>query len=151
MRTVAFSDAGIVKVLGDKFVCAWANKRPDLKFKDDLYGTCWVPRGLRNGAAAANVTCVFATADGRLIHAVPGYLDANGLKRHVEFATSLHETLLKAAPEDRTTLVIKAHLAAARRAPNREEKSAHELLSKGPLWAKDLALDHFDAVGNIFV
>src|SRR5688572_24218939 len=90
MRTVAFSDPEVIKLLTEKFVCAWVNRRPDLKFKDGLYGKNWKPRGLPDGAAVTNVTSVFADPDGTILHAIPGYLNPAAFKRHMAFARRLH-------------------------------------------------------------
>lgn len=151
MRTVAFSDAGIVKLLGDKFVCAWVNRRPDLQFKDGLYKG-WLPRGLSNGAAVTNVTSVFAAPDGTVIHAMPGYLDINGFKRHLEFAQKLQAQLYDPAvrKEDRAGIYAKAHLAAAKVAKDDNEGEAHQLLAPKLMRVNELKYAFFDGLGNVF-
>ena len=59
MRTVTFSKPEVVKLLNDQFVCAWVNRRPDLKFKDGLYPPGWRPRCLSNGSAVTNIANSF--------------------------------------------------------------------------------------------
>lgn len=151
MRTVTFSDAGIVKLLNDKFVCAWVNRRPDLKFKDGLYPKEWSPRGLPNGAAVTNVTAVFAAPDGTVIHAMPGYLDVPSFKRHLEFARKLQARLFDPAvrKEDRARLYAKAHLEAAKVAKDENEGDAHRLLAQRFMGVGELKFDHFDGLGNV--
>src|SRR5262245_22305143 len=152
MRTVAFSEAGIVKVLGDRFVCAWVNRRPELKFKDGLYPESWRPRGLANGAAVTNVTSVFAAPDGIVIHAMPGYLDAAGLKRHLEFAQALQARLYDPAvrKEDRAGIYSRAHLEAAKVATDGNEGEAHTLLASRILRVDEFKFGFFDELGNVF-
>jgi hypothetical protein len=150
MRTVTFSDKGIKKLLGDSFVCAWVNRRPCLKFKDGLYPAEWKPRGLSNGAAVTNVTSVFAAPDGTLIHAIPGYLDAAGLKRHLEFAQKLQAQLQEAAIKDRARIYSEAHSAAAKIAKDDNEREAHELLARIFMRVSELKYELFDHLGNVF-
>jgi len=151
MRTVTFSDAGIVKLLNDKFVCAWVNRRPDLKFKDGLYPKEWRPRGLCNGTAVTNVTAVFAAADGTILHAMPGYLDVAGFKRHLDFALKLQARLYDPAvkKEDRAGLYAKAHLSAAKEAKDENEAEAHGLLAPRLMRVADFKFGFFDGLGNV--
>ena len=153
MRTVAFSDAGVVKLLGDKFVCAWVNRRPDLKFKDGLYPKDWRPRGLANGAAVTNVTSVFATPDGTVIHAMPGYLDVAGFKRHLEFAQKVQARLFDPAVKEveRAGLYAGLHTQAAKDAKDDNEGAAHLMLAGQFMRVGGLKFDFFDRLGNRFV
>jgi len=152
MRTVAFSDAGIVKLLGDKFVCAWVNRRPELKFKDGLYPKDWRPRGLCNGEAVTNITSVFAAPDGTVIHAMPGYLDVAGFKRHLEFALGLQAQLYDPAvkEKDRAGLYAKAHLKAGEVSKDYNEGQAHRLLAQHFMRVDELKFEFFDGLGNVF-
>ena len=90
MRTVTFSDASIVKILNDSYVCAWINKRPNVKFKDGLYAGK-EEAALPNGTAPDNVTSVFAAWDGTVIHAMSGSLDAGAFKKNLTFARDLYD------------------------------------------------------------
>jgi len=150
MRTVAFSEAGIVKLLGDKFVCAWVNRRPDLKFKDGLYSKDWHPRGLPNGSAVTNITSVFAAPDGTVIHAMPGYLDVAGFKRHLEFALKLQAQLRETAVKDRAKIYAEAHSAAAKIAKDENEGEAHTLLTAKIMRVGEFKFGFFDGLGNVF-
>ena len=152
MRTVTFSDDGIVKALGDKFVCAWVNRRPDLKFKDGLYSKGWRPRNLPNGTAVTNVTSVFAAPDGTVIHAMPGYLDVAGFKRHLEFAQELQARLYDPAvkKDDRPRLYAEAHLEAAKVARDNNEGEAHRLLAQQFMQVDEMKFEFFDKLGNEF-
>lgn len=152
MRTVAFSDAGIVKVLNDKFVSAWVNRRPDLKFMDGLYPKDWRPRGLSNGAAVTNVTSVFAASDGTIIHAIPGYLDIAGFKRHLEFAQKVQAQLLDPAVkrEERSVIYARLHREAAKVAKDENEGDAHKLLAERFMRVDEFKFAFFDGLGNVF-
>jgi len=152
MRTVAFSDPEVVKLLNEKFVCAWMNRRPDLKFKDGLYPKEWRPRGLPNGTAVTNVTSVFAAPDGTVIHAMPGYLDVAGFKRHLEFALALQEKLYDPAVqgEARAGIYAKAHREAATTSKDDNEREAHELLATKWMRVAELKVTLFDCLGNRF-
>jgi len=150
MRTVAFSDAGLVKVLNDEFVCAWVNKRPDLKFKDGLYSKPGCGSGLPNGAAVANVTSVFAAPDGTVLHAVPGVLDAPAFQRHIKFARSLHAELADVPRGKRAGLYFEAHRRAAKTAPD-VESTAHTALSARFMRVDELPLTYFDCLGRVWV
>ena len=152
MRTVAFSDAGVVKLLKDGFVCAWVNRRPDLKFKDGLYPKEWRPRGLANGAAVTNITSVFAAPDGTVIHAMPGYLDVAGFKRHLEFAQKLQAQLYDPAvkEKDRASLYAQAHMKAGETARDDNEGEAHLLLAQRYMRVDKLKFEFFDGLGNVY-
>ena len=150
MRTVAFSEAGIVKLLGDKFVCAWVNRRPDLKFKDGLYSKDWHPRGLPNGSAVTNITSVFAAPDGTVIHAMPGYLDVAGFKRHLEFALKLQAQFQETAVKDRAKIYAEAHSAAAKIAKDQNEVEAHTLLAPKIMRVGEFKFGFFDGLGDSY-
>ena len=145
MRTVAFSNAAVVKLLNEKFVCAWVNKRPDLKFRDDLYPAGWKPRNLPNGTAVANVTSVFAAGDGTVIAAMPGYLDTKGFKREVEFAMDLHQTLFDPSlrKEDRPRHFARAHERVAKEARDPKERRIRYQVSGAYMTVFDMPLDFF--------
>jgi len=152
MRTVAFSDPEVVKLLNEKFVCAWVNRRPDLKFKDGLYGKEWKPRCLGNGAAVTNITSVFASADGTVVHAMPGYLDVAGFKRHLAFAEKLRDQLFDPAvkKDDRSAIYSKLHLEAAKSAKDDNESDAHTMLAPRLMRVEELKFNFFDGLGDEF-
>lgn len=76
MRAVTFSDAELARELESRFLCAWVNVRPEETFE----GVPLLPesrfRSLPIGAGVTNVTSIFALADGTVLNAVPGHLDA---------------------------------------------------------------------------
>ena len=74
MRTVTFSNAEVVKALNKHFVCAWINKSPFQRFQDGLY-TGRPTVELPNRTAPDNVTSVFASWDGTVVHALSGSMD----------------------------------------------------------------------------
>ncbi len=148
MRTVTFSDEGVVKQLNEHFVCAWVNKRPDRKFRDGTYANLKCPLVLRNGVGVTNVTAVFAAADGTVIHAMPGYLDVPTFKKHLEFARDLHARLFdpEVVPEDRPTIHADAHRKSAEEATVKLEKDAHALLSARFMRVDEMPLTFFNEV-----
>jgi hypothetical protein len=151
MRTVAFSEAETVKALSEKFVCAWVNRRPDLKFKDGLYPPGWKPRGLSNGSAVTNVTSVFATPDGTIMHAIPGYLDGASFRRHLDFALALARQLSAADAARRAGLHAETHKAAAKATRGYIERQAHEMLAPKLMRVGEMKFEFFDGLGNVFV
>ena len=141
MRTVTFSEAETVKALNSNFVSAWANRRPELKFKDGLYPATWKPRSLPNGAAVTNVTSVFAASDGTIVHAIPGYLDGAEFRKQLDFAFALHAKLYdpKVKRADRAGIYAEAH-----------RKAGHDLLANRFMRTDEMPFDFFDSLGNVF-
>ena len=151
MRTVTFSDAEVIKQLNDTFVCAWVNRRPDLKFKDGLYGPTWKPSGLSDGAGVTNVTSVFATSDGTILHAVPGFLNPAAFKRHLAFARRLHLRLTDPevkSNEDRSSLYSQAHVDASKISKERKGMAAHHMMSAACLHISEFKVTFFDDLGE---
>ncbi len=85
MRTGAFSDDRIVERLRRDFVCVWRNIRPSESYADGLYSDDR-PLRLDRGAGANNICGHIATPEGRILHAIQGYVDAKTLHRELEFA-----------------------------------------------------------------
>lgn len=127
---MTFSDPAVEKALRRDFVCAWMNKSPKAKFADGLYDRVKVPQGLGNGTGVTNVTAVFASSDGTVIHAMPGYLDPASFLRHLEFAKALsaHLSDPSVRREDRAGMYARAHLEAAKNSKIVLEQKAHRLL-----------------------
>lgn len=92
MRTVTFSDPEVVRTLNRHFVCAWINKAPFKAFKDGLYKG-QPPQALPNRTAPDNVTSVFASWDGTVVHALSGSMDVKEFRRNVDFARDLYDQL----------------------------------------------------------
>jgi hypothetical protein len=92
MRTVTFSDPEVVKSLNKHFVCAWINKAPFRRFKDGLYAG-QPPLELPNRTAPDNVTSVFASWDGTVVHALSGSMNVKEFRRNVDFARDLSDQL----------------------------------------------------------
>ena len=107
MRTVTFSDAKVTAALSKNFICAWKNIRPDQKFGDDdvkANQKLEERHGLGEGAGATNVCSIFALPDGRIVHAVLGYVRPETLLREIEFARSA----AKVAAEEKAEETLKA-------------------------------------------
>lgn len=90
MRTVTFSDAALAAELNAKFACAWVNKKPSEKFEYFRQVTDKECRSLYPGAGAANVTSIFATPEGRVLDAFPGYLAPDAFRAEMELAGEVH-------------------------------------------------------------
>jgi len=148
MRTVTFSDDGVVKLLNEQFVCAWVNKRPERKFRDGTNANIKCEIRLPNGLGLTNVTAVFAAADGTVIHAMPGFLDVPAFKLHLEFARDLHSRLFApdVKPEERAAIHARAHLKAADEAKDKLEKDAHTLLATCFMRVDEMPLNLFDGL-----
>lgn len=78
--------------MNKRFVCAWINKTPFKRFKDGLYAG-EPPLELPNRTAPDNVTSVFASWDGTVVHALSGSMNVKEFRRNVDFARDLHDQL----------------------------------------------------------
>lgn len=87
-RTVTFSDARVAAALSKDFVCAWKNIRPEEAFDEGaVKGNRRLgAESLNEGAGATNVCSIFALPDGRIVHAVQGYLRPDTFLREAGFA-----------------------------------------------------------------
>lgn len=147
MRTVTFSDPGVVKLLNEKFVCAWVNKKPAVKFKDGSRPFRPRPLAIPEGAGISNVTSVFAASDGTVLHAMPGMLQVVSFQRHLDFAFALHSKLYAkgVTPEQRAGIYLKAHsdgkLVCMVRGP---ERKVHDLMGAGITTVGRFSLEFFD-------
>ena len=148
MRTVTFSDPGVVKLMNEQFVCAWVNKKPERKFRDGVQARVRGRLGLPNGVGMNNVTAVFAGPDGTVVHAMPGYLDIPTFRRHLEFARDLHARLFDASvrQEDRAAIYADAHRNAVSETRIALEKAAHEIQAPRLMRVDEMPLDFFDGV-----
>jgi len=152
MRTVTFSDATVVKALNKSFVCAWVNKRPVARFQDRPYPSREWCRIVANGFAATNVTSVFATPDGTVIHAMPGTLDADAFRMNLEFARGLHERMLQTG-EPRTRgkeIYIEAHQKAAGETKEWLSKRVHARMTENMRHVSDFSLKLFEDLDRFF-
>ena len=97
MRTVVFSDERVALAVNAKFVCVWENKAPAARFTGGP-----VPEkppqggGLPVGTGATNVVSVFATPDGDVLNAVPGYLDVEGFLDEMRLAWAVRRLTMDA-------------------------------------------------------
>lgn len=140
----------MAKALRRDFVCAWVNKTPKAKFQDGMYDHCKNPRGLPVGTGVTNVTAVFASADGTVIHAMPGYLDPASFLRHLEFAKSLERKLSDPGIRraDRAGLYAEAHRNAGKASQIELEQAAHALLAGRFMRTDELSLDFFNRLAR---
>ena len=121
----------VAKALRRSFVCAWMNKAPQTQFPDGMYDNAPAPCRLRNGAGVTNVTAIFASAEGTVVHAMPGYLDPASFLTHLDFALALHSELSDpgVSRERRAGLYAEAHRQAAKRTEIDLEQGAHMLMA----------------------
>ena len=148
MRTVTFSDPAIVKLMNERFVCSWLNKTPDEKFIDKFESGCGDPPRLANGVGVRNVTSIFASNDGTVIHAMPGFLDASSFRKHAEFAQALHAKLSVPGMDRKKRWRTYAfeHLKAWDGAKGRLESQVHFLQAKWPMRMDTNSLRFFDRI-----
>src|SRR5438045_1827056 len=95
MRTVVFSDERVALAFNARFVSVWENQDSRVKFSDNppkpekyLYQP---DEDLPIGTGEMNVICVFATPEGRILNAVPGYLTAEALFDEMRLALAVRE------------------------------------------------------------
>ena len=144
MRTGAFSNPEVVKLLNESFVCAWINKRPKEKFKDGGLGARDV-LSLHDGTAPANVTSVFAGPDGTVVHAMAGSLTIASFKTQIEFALDLGRRMYEGRelrPHAGATYFGAHNVAQGVR--DALVRGVHKVLSKRLRTVRDMPLDLFD-------
>lgn len=103
MRTVTFSDPKVRETAERSFVCVWKNIRPGLEFRKELFeGAAGerIVKGLRPGTGATNICAHLATADGKVVHAVPGFAGPEAFLRELEFALEVARSLQGEAVEE---------------------------------------------------
>jgi hypothetical protein len=112
MRTVTFSDAKVAAALSEHFICAWKNIRPSEMFSDKAVtlNQRLSADSLNEGAGATNVCSIFALPDGRIVHAVLGYVQPETLLREIEFARSAAKTAAGEKPEEALKALYEQHL-----------------------------------------
>ncbi len=86
MRTVVFSDERVALAVNARFVCVWENKSPGARFSGPVVEKPPQACGLPIGTGATNVVSVFATPDGDVLNAVPGYLDVEAFLDEMRLA-----------------------------------------------------------------
>ena len=140
MRTVVFSDERVALGVNARFVCVWANRTPSVEFPDrDPYTHPYVHRyegridpSLQLGDGLKNVLSVFATPDGDVLNAVPGYLDVESFFDEMRVALAVREFTMDPdygpkASADRTYRRI--HRSAAALSGDPLGRNVHNLLA----------------------
>ena len=92
MRTVAFSNPKVIRLLEKNFICAWKNVSPKTKFRDGLYTTrrtARIVKGIRPGTGQTNICAFVVSTEGKIIHAIQGYHDAKSFISEVNFGMKL--------------------------------------------------------------
>src|ERR1043166_3490432 len=95
MRTVVFSDERVALAFNARFISVWVNQDPNTKFLDDppkpekyIYQP---DEDLPLGTGTTNVVSIFATPEGQILDAVPGYLSAEALFCEMRLALAVRE------------------------------------------------------------
>ena len=131
-----FSDPDLARALNENFVCAWINRQPAVVFPDGLYDG-QSAQDLPPGTGDRNIAFIFAEPSGRVLNAVPGYLDRRQFESEMNIALRLRQA-------DRE-LLAQAHSQQALLAPDSVASRAHEKLAKaGSVALSRITFDFFD-------
>jgi hypothetical protein len=145
---VLFSDQELAKKINDHFVSTWIDKGPQHTFAPGIYAHFDRSRteNFAVGTGVTNITAVFATADGTVLDAIPGYLDREKFEAEMDFALDLAKKLEACTSKDQA----RSAFAASHRAQLEHDRGlyahrAHERLAEvGLLTLHELGLDYFD-------
>ncbi len=99
MRTGTFSSRDAALRLNEKFACAWVNWKPEEtfpNFRQLTHRDCLI---LPVGAGVTNVLSVFATPEGAVLNAFPGFLDPSRFREETDFALEVERRGLEAYAE----------------------------------------------------
>jgi len=150
MERVTFQDGTLVARIKETCVATWKNAVPGFETAclDDkeLRGWGAVVRAqfvTYPGTASSNVSTVFSTADGKVLHVAPGTFSASDLLRELELALSIRDAV-EAAGKD---AAAREKACAAKHAERSRElakgklpegvskalKKVHETFAKRPL------------------
>lgn len=136
MRTVVFSDDRAALAFNARFISVWENRDSDTKFLDDppkpekvLYQS---DEDLPLGTGATNVISIFATPEGHILNAVPGYLGVEALLDEMRLALAVRKLALDEHGDrtpDAQRSYIGLHRAAAQLYGCGVPAQAHEILA----------------------
>jgi len=93
-----FSDERVALAFNAKFISVWENQRPESRFLDNppkpekVLFQPW--EDLPLGQGDTNVISVFATPEGQILNAVPGYLDAEAFLDEMRLAQAVRKLTL---------------------------------------------------------
>lgn len=142
MRTGVFSDERVALATNARFISVWENRRPEVKFPDGralrpekiLEGPCSLPIG----AGGTNVISVFATPEGDVLTAVPGFLDVERFFDEMRVAWEVDQAVRDGAGQvikDYWKPFARIHESAARRWGGVGPGLAHHELARRGLLA----------------
>jgi hypothetical protein len=156
MERVTFQDKKLVDRIKARCVATWKNAVPGFETVclDDpaLKGRgSFIRNSLAKcapGAASANVSTVFSTADGKVLHIAPGALPATDLLRELELALAIDEAVREAGddPHARESACAAKHTERLAKLASENDVAptlrpllarVHETLAKKPLLALD--------------
>ena len=129
------------------FVSAWKNIRPDAKFRkghnEDLDEEAGSRRSrgdlLPEGTGSDNICALFALPDGRIVHAVEGYLKPERFAQELAFALEAAKAARGEAPDETLKALYRKRLEEQK--DRRATASALRKLSTAPLPSIDGLLD----------
>jgi hypothetical protein len=106
---VTFSSTAVRKLLDDEFVCTLINTEGDPTAGVSMGHAPSDPPGpCSRGVGKQNVQCLFLTSDGKVFHAVSGFVGPDDMKDELQFGLTLFKTLRK-MPSRAKEAVIDAH------------------------------------------
>jgi hypothetical protein len=101
MERVTFHDRKLVAQIESSCVCTWKNSAPGFYEKQclgDRIALTWLAT-CTPGTVSENVTTIFSTADGKVLHRAPGLLKPEDLAKELDFALSADAALKKGGEE----------------------------------------------------
>jgi hypothetical protein len=111
MGRVTFQDSEVIRRINKEFCATWRNVHPGYRV-EHLEGARFEEvKQIPNGQASENVVTLFCTADGELLHVVPGHWKPNDYAKEIDFALSVAEAAARAGanPEARREAVREKH------------------------------------------
>ncbi len=147
MRAVTFSDAKVAAVLQKNFVSTWKNIRPGEKFRKGLNEDLDEEAGSRRsrgdvlpeGTGSDNICALFALPDGRIVHAVEGYLKPERFAEELAFALEASKAALGDLPDETLKALYRKRLEEQKE--RRTSASALRTLAAAPLPSLDGLLE----------
>lgn len=92
MRGVSLSQEPVFGILASDFVLGWKNIVNEQFVGDSMgYGPDQIAVGTTNGAGPHNVQMIILSADGVVVHALPGFWHPDDLAAELRFAEKLHD------------------------------------------------------------
>ena len=99
MGRVTFQDSEVIRRINRDFSAIWKNVHPGYKV-EHLEGARFDEiKQIPNGQASENVVTLFCTADGDLLHVVPGHWKPKDYVKEMDFALSMAQAVARAGAD----------------------------------------------------